>query len=62
LSTGKDKKIKSAGANTRSKQKSGVDVAEAVRDMISAQYPGMGEDDATRLAVMLTKAQFKGEI
>jgi len=44
------------------KQKTGFDVADAVKDMITSQYPGMNETDAMRLAVMLTKAQFKGEI
>ncbi len=39
-----------------------MDVAGAVKEMISAQYPGMNEADAMRLAVMLTKAQFKGKI
>jgi len=62
LSTDKDKKVKSANAGIRSKQKSGIDVADAVKDMITAQYPAMSENDVTRLAVMLTKAQLKGDI
>jgi hypothetical protein len=60
--TGKNKRIRPAGRVQNSGERSGVDVAGAVKEMISAQYPGMNEDDAMRLAVMLTKAQFKGEI
>lgn len=60
--TGKNKRTKPAGRVHNPGERSGVDVAGAVKEMISAQYPGMNEDDAMRLAVMLTKAQFKGEI
>ena len=62
MSTGKDKKLKTANAGARSRQKSGIDVAGAVRDMIAAQYPQMSEDDTMRLAVMLAKAHLKGDI
>lgn len=60
--TGKDKKARPADVDTRSKRRSGIDIADAVKDMITQQYPGMDQDDAMRLAVMLTKAQLKGEI
>ena len=62
MSTDRNKKESSSSVKSRSRDKTGVDVVNAVRDMIASQYPGMNEEDATRLAVMLAKAQIKGEI
>ncbi len=60
--TGRDKIKKKPEKDPGSGVRSGIDVAGAVMDMITEQYPGMDREDAMRLAVMLTKAQFKGEI
>ena len=39
--------------------KTGIDVAEKIKDMIKDQYPGMPESHAMRLAVLLAKEGLK---
>ena len=43
------------------KEKTGLDVAEAVKEMIKGQYPQIDEEGAMRLAMLLTKSQLKKE-
>ena len=56
--SGKAEKSGGSGA----KEKTGMDVAQTIKDFIKNEYPDLPEAHAMRLAVLLTKQQFKGEI
>ncbi len=54
-------KSKRSGPASGEKNKTGLDVAGAVKAMIREQYPQMDDEGAMRLAMLLAKAQLKNE-
>ncbi|MCX5749596.1 MAG: hypothetical protein NTZ10_05080 [Candidatus Saganbacteria bacterium] len=51
-----------AGRKPKNRSFTGLDLANTVRNMFRSECPGIGEASAMKLAVLLTKAQIKGDL
>ena len=57
-----DKDFGMSSQRGSSGEHTGIEMADTIKEYIRKEYPEMGEAHAMRLAVLLTKEQFKGHI